>query len=926
MWHQKALLPMLRNHNTQECPPVITPESLLLNRFGHCFDSIPRETVGRKSTHILREIPTITDIQAIKPVITPNYQRLNDYWEQKHSKPKQKPNVIPLRRIPTEPKYNHNNTTSLPRIFASNVRSITVAKHAELLQLSADYDLMMITESWLKPHKLAAFNIPNFKLISVERASKKAGGVCIYVQENLTTSVVNKYTSDNVSALWIAVHNNNQPATIYGTLYHPPNLKKSICDQTIDYITSTISEISSKYKNSKFLLYGDFNDLTTTPISNVCNLTQIVWFPTREQNTLDLVFTDMPEYVSAPRTSCHPMPNVGKSDHSSIAISTNVKPKPKYETVYKRIVTEKSKISITNDLHEQSWDTIIRESDPHQKASLLQETVTAIVNKHCPVKAIRTPVGKAPISTPVITKLKNAKKKAFQRGCLSWKFFAGLLKIKLSEFQQHQADNNINNTITGSKMWWNNIKAITGERKTSNEASHVNIDDSWITAQDFCDKINEHYLSLGRDASFNIPEIPNTAAGSYTINEWEIHPLLCKINTKKSTHSSDFPSWVTKNNADILAKPIADIMTAILNSGAFPAVWKQAEVKPLPKTTNPASFKDFRPIALLFHLSKVAESCIKRELAKHTPSDINQYAYSKGLGTTDALVHMITDTAKHLDNKSTYGVQTLLIDFSKAFDLMRVDILTDKLLTMNVPESLIRLLISFLSDRKQRVRFQKCHSETLPTNLGVPQGTILGPSLWNVYVSDLQPSNDVIKYADDTTLYMPATSESVSVINSEGQNRVVGISDNPMQHAADNAVNWCEKANQRINATKTQYMLLTLQLNVSVTPPIMINGEQIQQTKTAKLLGVTIDDHPKFQSHVTTTIEKIRAATHGLLTLKRHGVNKTSLVKYMYYRSPIVPILTYAAPAWYSNTTQHSIDIVCVYALTTQTSALTVKG
>ena len=108
------------------------------------------------------------------------------------------------------------------------------------------------------------------------------------------------------------------------------------------------------------------------------------------------------------------------------------------------------------------------------------------------------------------------------------------------------------------------------------------------------------------------------------------------------------------------------------------------------------------------------------------------------------------------------------LSVSKAFDLMRVDILTDKLLTMNIPESLIRLLISFLSDRKQRVRFQKCHSETLPTNLGVPQGTILGPSLWNGYVSVLQPSNDVIKYADDTTLYMPATSESVGVINSEG--------------------------------------------------------------------------------------------------------------------------------------------------------------
>ena len=161
--------------------------------------------------------------------------------------------MIPPRRIPTEDKFNHHNRTSLPRIIASNVRSITEAKRAELLQLSADYDLMLITEFWLKQHKLTAFNIPNFKRISVERASKKAGGVCISVRENLTTSVVNKYTSENVSALWIAVHNNHQPATIYGTLYHHPNLKKSICDQTIDYITSTISEISYKYKNSKFL-------------------------------------------------------------------------------------------------------------------------------------------------------------------------------------------------------------------------------------------------------------------------------------------------------------------------------------------------------------------------------------------------------------------------------------------------------------------------------------------------------------------------------------------------------------------------------------------------------------------------------------------------------------------------------------------------
>ena len=82
-------------------------------------------------------------------------------------------------------------------------------------------------------------------------------------------------------------------------------------------------------------------------------------------------------------------------------------------------------------------------------------------------------------------------------------------------------------------------------------------------------------------------------------------------------------------------------------------------------------------------------------------------------------------------------------------------------------------------------------------------------------------------------------------------------------------------------------MLLTLQLNVSVTPPILINGEQIQQTTTAKLLGVTIDDHLMFKAHVTTNNENTRAETHGLLAVKCHGVNKTILVKY--YQSHYIP-------------------------------------
>ena len=100
--------------------------------------------------------------------------------------------------------------------------------------------------------------------------------------------------------------------------------------------------------------------------------------------------------------------------------------------------------------------------------------------------------------------------------------------------------------------------------------------------------------------------------------------------------------------------------------------------------------------------------------------------------------------------------------------------------------------------------------------------------------------------------------------------------------------------------------MFSLQLNITVSPPIMIKSEQVEQTNSAKLLGVVIDDHLKFQEHSRHIIQRTRQPVHGLLTLKRHGVKPTSLVKF--YQARIIPIMTYAAPAWYSFTAQHVRD------------------
>ena len=161
-------------------------------------------------------------------------------------------------------------------------------------------------------------------------------------RQNLSFNVVNEYTSTTVCAMWVALHRESLPMLIYATVYHSPNLKKAECDQTIDFIISTINLLSIHYHNAKFLIYGDFNDLETKTITDLFPLQQLVWFPTREQNTIHFVFTDIEAYDNSPRTTYSPVPPIGRSDHKSIILSSAAKHKQKYTTVTKRVITEKA--------------------------------------------------------------------------------------------------------------------------------------------------------------------------------------------------------------------------------------------------------------------------------------------------------------------------------------------------------------------------------------------------------------------------------------------------------------------------------------------------------------------------------------------------------------------------------------------------------
>jgi hypothetical protein len=217
----------------------------------------------------------------------------------------------------------------------------------------------------------------------------------VYVKEHLAVTKLCDYTNRHTSAYWFLLHQPYHPPVIYGNIYHPPNLLKKQRDETINHIITTMSKYLNKHKSAKFCLCGDFNDLETGAITTLFPITQLVDFPTRGENILDKIFTDVDEYINI---GYNRQPAILLNDHCALSIEpTSRKQQPRYHTVKKHMVTPKSKIALTEELSGVSWQELHDHSSVDDKVELFQNTINALYDKHCPMRYIRVPSG-SPVS------------------------------------------------------------------------------------------------------------------------------------------------------------------------------------------------------------------------------------------------------------------------------------------------------------------------------------------------------------------------------------------------------------------------------------------------------------------------------------------------------------------------------------------------
>jgi len=300
-----------------------------------------------------------------------------------------------------------------------------------------------------------------------------------------------------------------------------------------------------------------------------------------------------------------------------------------------------------------------------------------------------------------------------------------------------------------------------------------------------------------------------------------------------------------------------------------------------------------RPISVTSILSRITERLVIRNYFKPSMSacfDLsNQFAYQTTCSSTAALIAIISHIT-HLLKTNTH-VHVITFDYSKAFDTISHKSVANALAGLTAPDNIHNWVLDFLSNRSHATYFEECVSATANISAGVIQGSVLGPTLFNLTSSSLvalSPINKYFKYADDGYLVVPAS--NASTIPQEIQHHAV----------------WASDRNLKLNVGKTVEIVM-VKNREKISPPLPIQG--LIRVSSLKILGVIFDEHLCFQSHVSEAIKNCSQTLFALRTMRQHGLDNKSLIQV--FSSKILSKLTYASPSWWgfiSASTKHQLE------------------
>ena len=375
-------------------------------------------------------------------------------------------------------------------------------------------------------------------------------------------------------------------------------------------------------------------------------------------------------------------------------------------------------------------------------------------------------------------------------------------------------------------------------------------------------------------------------------NPTEVLDMIKTFPNQKAPGPDQIQNIVLKNLSRKALVQFTYIINSMITLQYFPSAWKTALVVPIHKPgKNPKLPTSYRPISLLSTLSKVAEKVILSRLQthihKHNIIPHFQFGFRPRHNTTQQLARIVTDITTSF-NKQKVTVMALL-DVEKAFDKVWIEGLIYKMIQTNFPPLLIKLIHSYLINRRLRVKVNQVESTLHPIRAGVPQGSCLGPALFSLYLHDIPtfPQTKTALYADDTALF--AASHSAEVANKQIQIHI------------NTLLPYWALWKVSINHDKTETIVFARKhTNVKVYTPLTVHDHKSPPKPSVKYLGMTLESRLFHVGHIKNAIRKAAASVKSLYPLLSQTSRMSPHNKRLIYTTIIRPTMTYAAPIWCS--------------------------
>ena len=765
-----------------------------------------------------------------------------------------------------------------------NINSLS-SKIDQLVTIIGNHlDLLTIQETKLD------HSFPNAQLIidgygepyRLDR-NKHGGGILIYVREDIPSKLLNKHKfSKNVEGLFIEINLRKTRLLFFGG-YRSDHETYGI--SKVDFIEQMGLAIDMYWKYDKFLLAEDFNidkqEEILVDFLDEYNLKNLVKEKTcfksiENPSCIDLLITNSSTSFQGTTTLA-----TGLSDFHKMVVTVLKTTFPKAQP---KIIQYRSYKNFDN----QNFRIDLRtKMDGTISYSEFEDIFLKTLEIHAPTKKKVVRANDKPYMT------KSLRKAIMRRSYLKNKY----MKYKSPDLErEYKKQRNYTNRLlkkekkryfynldisnyTDNKKFWKTIKPLFTNTGTLGQKITLIEDDEMITddlkiAKTFNDffsnavselQLNENKAIINQTDNLanqdpiqqitykykdhpSILEIKKNVSiesefNFSNVSEDEMKKETEKLNPKKAGTFKNIPTKILKEMKDIVSKPLAQIWnTEIVLNKKFPSKLKLSDITPLFKKIDKTSKKNYRPINLLPVVSKIFERIMEKQIKlfmdKHLSPHIS--AYREAYNSQYPLATMIEKWKKCLDRNGIFGA--ILMDLSKAFDTINHELLVAKLKAYGFQDNALLIIRDYLSDRWHRTKINLSFSEWAKIICGVPQGSVLGPILFNIYINDLfylftntHPCN----YADDTTL---------SVCETSIENLIYKLEDDTWS-----AILWFDSNYMKLNNDKCHF------LTNGVTPEqlfIKVGNEMIWESWSEKLLGITITNDLNFDTHLSVICKK----------------------------------------------------------------------